>query len=69
MREKSAPGRIKVLSFLPEKQLIEMCMQMMCYVLGILELFDGLYDINEINMTIFQPRREKWEWGFPLSLH
>ena len=32
--------------------------QMMCYALGALELFDGLYDISEISMTIFQPRRE-----------
>ena len=31
---------------------------MMCYALGALELFDGLYDIKEISMTIFQPRRE-----------
>ncbi len=32
--------------------------QMMCYALGALELFDGLYDISEISMTIFRPRRE-----------
>jgi hypothetical protein len=32
--------------------------QMMCYALGALELFDGIYDIENINMTIFQPRRE-----------
>lgn len=32
--------------------------QMMCYALGALELFDGIYDINQISMTIFQPRRE-----------
>ena len=32
--------------------------QMMCYALGALELFDGLYDIDSISMTIFQPRRE-----------
>ena len=31
--------------------------QMMCYALGALELFDGIYDISEISMTIFQPRR------------
>ena len=30
----------------------------MCYALGALELFDGIYDIHEIKMTIFQPRRE-----------
>ena len=32
--------------------------QMMCYALGALNLFDGIYDINKITMTIFQPRRE-----------
>lgn len=32
--------------------------QMMCYALGALELFDGLYDVQEVRMTIFQPRRE-----------
>jgi len=30
---------------------------MMCYALGALEAFDDLYDINRIEMTIFQPRR------------
>lgn len=32
--------------------------QMMCYALGALELFDGIYDITTVRMTIFQPRRE-----------
>ena len=32
--------------------------QMMCYALGALDIFDGIYDINRIEMTIFQPRRE-----------
>ncbi len=32
--------------------------QMMCYALGALVLFDGIYDINSVCMTIFQPRRE-----------
>lgn len=32
--------------------------QMMCYALGALELFDGIYDINTVKMTIFQPRRD-----------
>lgn len=31
--------------------------QMMLYALGALILFDGIYDIDEIVMTIFQPRR------------
>jgi hypothetical protein len=32
--------------------------QMKLYALGALELFDSLYDIADISMTIFQPRRE-----------
>jgi len=32
--------------------------QMMLYALGALLLFDALYDIEEISMTIYQPRRE-----------
>ena len=32
--------------------------QMMLYVLGALEIYDALYDIREVSMTIFQPRRE-----------
>ncbi len=31
--------------------------QMMCYALGALELFDYLYDIERVSMTIYQPRR------------
>lgn len=31
--------------------------QMMCYGLGALELFDGIYDIDTIQMTIYQPRQ------------
>lgn len=32
--------------------------QMMCYALGALEIYDGIYDIDTIKMTIFQPRRD-----------
>ncbi len=32
--------------------------QMMCYALGALDTYDGIYDIETIKMTIFQPRRE-----------
>lgn len=32
--------------------------QMMCYALGALDTYDGIYDIKEIRMTIFQPRRD-----------
>lgn len=31
--------------------------QLFCYALGALEIFDDLYDISEIKMSIFQPRR------------
>jgi len=32
--------------------------QLFCYALGALEAFEDLYDIHQIKMTIFQPRRE-----------
>ena len=32
--------------------------QMKCYALGALELFDALYDIDTVAMTIYQPRRQ-----------
>lgn len=32
--------------------------QMKLYALGALDLFDGIYDIDEVTMTIYQPRRE-----------
>lgn len=32
--------------------------QMMLYALGALELFEGIYDISTVSMTIYQPRRE-----------
>lgn len=32
--------------------------QMMCYSLGALDIYDGIYDITSVKMTIFQPRRE-----------
>lgn len=32
--------------------------QMMCYALGALEVFGDIYDIKQIKMTIFQPRRD-----------
>ncbi len=31
--------------------------QMMLYALGSLEIFDGIYDIDTVQMTIFQPRK------------
>lgn len=32
--------------------------QMMLYALGALRLFDGLYDIDTVAMTVYQPRRD-----------
>ena len=32
--------------------------QMQCYGLGALELFDDIYDIDSVRMTIYQPRRD-----------
>ena len=32
--------------------------QLLCYGLGALELFDGIYDIDTVRVTIFQPRRD-----------
>ena len=32
--------------------------QMMCYALGALDIYDGIYDISSVRMTIFQPRRD-----------
>jgi hypothetical protein len=32
--------------------------QLMCYALGALELFDKIYDIDTVSMTIYQPRRD-----------
>lgn len=29
--------------------------QMKCYALGALELFDDIYDIDTVSMTIYQP--------------
>lgn len=31
---------------------------MQCYALGALELFDDIYDIEQVSMTIYQPRRQ-----------
>jgi len=32
--------------------------QLQLYALGALELFDGIYDISTVSMTVYQPRRE-----------
>ena len=42
--------------------------QMMLYALGALRLFDALYDIDTVSMTIFQPRRENVStWTISIS--
>ena len=42
--------------------------QMMLYALGALELYDALYDIKEVSMSIFQPRCENVStWTIPTS--
>ena len=32
--------------------------QLMCYCLGVLEMFDGIYDIDTVKMAVYQPRRD-----------
>lgn len=42
--------------------------QMMLYSLGALEIYDSLYDIDEVSMTVFQPRRENVStWTIPVD--
>ncbi len=42
--------------------------QMKLYALGALEIYDALYDIKEVSMTIFQPRRENVStWTIPVE--
>lgn len=42
--------------------------QMMLYSLGALEIYDSLYDIEEVSMTVFQPRRDNVStWTIPVD--
>jgi hypothetical protein len=42
--------------------------QMKLYALGALGIYDSLYDISEVSMTIFQPRRENVStWTIPVE--
>ena len=42
--------------------------QMKLYALGALAVYDALYDIREVSMTIFQPRRENVStWTIPVE--
>ncbi|HRR77719.1 MAG TPA: DUF2800 domain-containing protein [Ruminococcus sp.] len=42
--------------------------QMMLYALGALSIYDALYDIQQVSMSIFQPRRENVDtWTIPVT--
>ena len=42
--------------------------QMKCYALGALAIYDSLYDITEVSMSIFQPRRDNVStWTVPVG--
>lgn len=42
--------------------------QLMCYSIGALNIFDSLYDIKEVTMHIFQPRRKNVQsWTIPVD--
>jgi len=42
--------------------------QMMLYALGALAIYDALYDIDQVSMTIYQPRRENVStWTIPVT--
>ena len=42
--------------------------EMMLYALGALRIFDSLYDIEKVSMSIFQPRRENVStWSIPVT--
>lgn len=42
--------------------------QMMLYALGALHVYDSLYDIDQVSMTVYQPRRENIStWTIPIA--
>ena len=54
-------GRLHIIDFKYGKGVLveaEHNPQMMLYALGALGIYDSLYDIREVSMSIFQPRRE-----------
>lgn len=56
-----ADGTLHVIDYKNGKGVLVDCegnSQMMCYGLGALDLFDRIYDITDIAMTIFQPNRD-----------
>ena len=55
-----ADGTLYVLDYKNGKGVFVSCdhnPQMMLYALGALEIFDGIYDIDTVRMTIYQPRK------------
>ena len=54
-------GTLHVIDYKNGKGVLVECegnSQMMCYGLGTLEMFDGIYDIQNVAMTIYQPNRD-----------
>ena len=56
-----ADGTLHVIDYNNGKGVLVECednSQMRCYGLGSLQMFDGIYDIQNIGMTIYQPNRD-----------
>ena len=56
-----ADGTLHVIDYKNGKGVLVECednSQMRCYGLGSLQMFDGIYDIQNIGMTIYQPNRD-----------
>ena len=56
-----ADGTLHVIDYKNGKGVLVECednSQMKCYGLGALDLFDGIYDIRQVAMTIYQPNRD-----------
>lgn len=56
-----ADGTLHVIDYKNGKGVLVECednSQMKCYGLGSLEMFDGIYDIQNVSMTIYQPNRD-----------
>ncbi len=54
-----ADGRLSVLDFKYGSRLVQVQgnAQVMCYGLGALAMFDGVFDVDEVALHIYQPRR------------
>jgi hypothetical protein len=54
-----ADGRMSVLDFKYGSRLVQVegNAQVMCYGLGALAMFDGVFDVDEVALHIYQPRR------------